>query len=269
MDLFTTSFITKQKLVNNSFAVTGRNYANNFVASNVAATHIFDQYLFREDAIYTSSVPSCTYEEPTFFSNFLRFSALSHSNLTIAFPDNHNHKLDIFGFFITVQLAFKVNHSVILARPNDLAFFCYYNKAFASGGSGISYSFDVNKQLICATKQSRLDYQRKFDSRRQGTFVTNGSQRAVSFFNMVFSKNNNASTSKIKSKTFFLKSFVRPRPFAELSLKMTIVRGFSHKSKSSLSLYFIKRLKKGAYLQLVYLSRLLFSPKVFDFAVRC
>jgi len=203
MDLFTTSFITKQKLVNNSFAVTGRNYANNFVASNTAATYIFDQYLFREDLIYTSSVPSCLYEEPTLFSNFLRLSALSHVNCNNSFPDKH--KLDTFAFFLTVQLAFKVNHSAILARPNDLAFFCYYNKAFASSGSGINYSFDVNKQLICATKQSRLDYQRKFDSRRQGTFVTNGSQRAVSLFNMVFFKNNNAFTSKKKVQNFFSK----------------------------------------------------------------
>jgi DNA-directed RNA polymerase beta subunit len=243
MDLFTTSFITKQKLANNSFAVTGRNYANNFVVSNVAATHIFDQYLFREDAIYTSSVPSCTYEEPTFFSNFLRLSALSHANLTIAFPDNH--KLDIFGFFITVQLAFKVNHSVILARPNDLAFFCYYNKAFASGGSGISYSFDVNKQLICATKQSRLDYQRKFDSRRQGTFVTNGSQRAVSFFNMVFSKNNNASTSKKKVQNFFSKKLRSTKAIRGAVLENDYRKRFqSQKQKQSFIILYKKTQKR-------------------------
>jgi hypothetical protein len=202
MDLFTTSFLTKQKQVNKSFAVTRCNYENKFVVSNTAATYIFDQYIFREDLIYTSSVPSCTYEEPTLFFDFLRLSALSHVNCNAYFPDSQ--KLDIFAFFITVQLAFKVNHSAILARPNDLTFFCYYNKAFARG-SRINYSFDVSKQLICATKQSRLDYQRKFDSRRQGTFVTNGSQRAVSFFNRVFFKNNNTFTSKKKVQNFFSK----------------------------------------------------------------
>lgn len=243
MDQFTTSFITKQKLVNNSLAVTGRNYANNFVASNTAATYIFDQYLFREDLIYTSSVPSCTYEEPTFFSNILRLSALSHVNCNTFFPDKH--KLDIFAFYITVQLAFKVNHSVILARPNDLAFFCYYNKAFSGVGSVINYSFDLNKQLISATKQSRLDYQRKFDSRRQGTFVTNGSQRAVSLFNRVFFKNNSSFTSKKKVQTFFSKKLRSTKAIREAALENDYRKRFqSQKQKQSFIMLYKKTQKR-------------------------
>ena len=243
MDQFTTSFITKQKLVNNSLAVTGRNYANNFVASNTAATYIFDQYLFREDLIYTSSVPSCTYEEPTFFSNILRLSALSHVNCNTFFPDKH--KLDIFALYITVQLAFKVNHSVILARPNDLAFFCYYNKAFSGVGSVINYSFDLNKQLISATKQSRLDYQRKFDSRRQGTFVTNGSQRAVSLFNRVFFKNNSSFTSKKKVQTFFSKKLRSTKAIRGAVLENDYCKRFqSQKQKQSFIMLYKKTQKR-------------------------
>jgi hypothetical protein len=241
MNLFTTSFITKQKQTNKSFAVTRRNHESKFVASNTAATHIFDQYLFREDLIYTSSVPSCSYEEPTIFASFFRLSALSHLNCNGNFPARH--KLDIFSFFITVQLAFKVNHSAILARPNDLAFFCYYNKAFAIS-SRINYSFDVSKQFICATKQSRLDYKRKFDSRRQGTFITNGSQSGVSFFNRVFCKNNNSFTSKKKVQKFFSKKLRSTKAIRGAVLENDYRKRFQSQKQKQTFITLYKKMQK-------------------------
>jgi len=237
MNSLTTSFFTKQKQLKHSVANSNK---NKFVVSNSAATYIFDQYVFAEDTLYKASPSVCESENSKLYAIFLQLSPLyivkAGSSLT------PSAKLDTFVFYMALQLGFKVNHSMVTGRPNDLAFFCYYSKAFRNNFH-ISYFFDVSKQINCATKQSRLDYQRKFASRRQGTFIRNGSQSGVSLFNRIFSKNDSSFIApKKKVKKLFAKKLRSTKAIRGAALEDEYTKRFQSQEQK---ISFIKLYKKA------------------------
>ena len=237
MNSTTTSFFIKQKQFKYSVAKTNK---SEFVLFNSTATYIFDQYLFTEKALYNTSLSVYESQDPQVYATFLHLSSLStvYSGHSIM----PSVKLDIFAFYITLQLAFKVNYSLITGRPNDLAFFCYYNKAFRNNFY-ISSSFDVSKQTICATKHSRFDYQRKFESRKQGTFIRNGSQNGVSLFNRIFCKNNSYFiATKKKVQNFFSKKLRSTKAIRGAVLEDKYSKRFQSQEQK---LSFIKFYKKA------------------------
>jgi len=190
------SFFNKQKSPHKLAKETNAETKNNPVSC------IFSQYLFIENILYKKiGVP--TNKDYNIYSSFIHFSSI---NNPIYYKEPFAAiKIDSFAFYMAIQLAFKVKHTSIISRPNDLSFFCYYNKAFIDNFSVVKQN-SASKNTFTINKYSRLDYQRKLQTRIQTNFIFNGVRAGCSFFNRIFSKNNthiissNNKTSKLFSK---------------------------------------------------------------------
>lgn len=194
MNTILISFFNKQK------SLPKLNKKTNTETKNNAISCIFSQYLFIENILYKEISVSVN-KDYNIYSSFIHFSSINNSIyykkpfVTI--------KIDSFAFYIAIQLAFKVKHAPIISRPNDLSFFCYYNKAFIDDFSIGKQDFTQKSNSI-TNKYSRLDYQRKLQTRTQTNFISNGVQAGCSFFNIIFCKNNThiVSSNNMTSKFF-------------------------------------------------------------------
>jgi len=242
MNPILTSFFNKQK--NQSYSSRSNKKKvtkNKFIIRNTSATYIFSQYLHIENILYRkASLPS--YKDYNIYSSFIELSGVD--TLNYHEKTDNKAKVDIFGFYRAIQLAFKMTHCLIKIRPNEVAFFYYYNKAFINNFYIIKNISDNN---LVANNYTRFDYQRKLQIRTQSNFVFNGSQVGFSFFNKVFSQNNTPFISrKKKVAKIFSKKLRSTKVIRSATLEDNYTKRFNSRRQftSFLKLYKGRRFRK-------------------------
>lgn len=187
---------------------------------------IFSQYLFVEDTLQKSNLQTFN-KEQNIYSSFVQYSSLT--NCTKPPIQFNSIKLDIFAYYLSIQLAFKVTHNIINSRPNNLAFFCYYNNAFSN-------NFAIIKSLsIANNKYTRIHYQRNLQSIRQSTFLRNGTQSSLGFFNNLFIKNNtDVIILKKRNANLFVSKFRSTKTLRSVVLKKNVTKRFKSLLKAKL-----------------------------------
>ena len=209
------SFFTKQKQTKHLFTQYKKTDHVN---------QIFSQYLFVEDVLRKSNVQSVNSEQ-NIYSAYMQYSSLTNYEKC---PTKFNTtKLDAFSYYLSIQLAFNVTYMPINSRPNDLSFFCYYNNAFGN-------NFAILKSIhIVNNKYTRLNYQRNLQSIRQSTFLRNGTQNSLAFFNNLFIKNNTDVISlKKRNVNLFTKKFRSTKTLRSIVLKKNIKKSITKRFKS-------------------------------------
>lgn len=179
---------------------------------------IFSQYLFVENILQKSQAQSI-HSEQNIYSVYIQNSSLT--NCVKCANKLDAIKLDMFSYYLSIQLAFNVIYNVINSRPNDLTFFCYYNNAFVNNFA------TLNSINIINNKDTRLNYQRNLQSIGQGTFLINGIQNSLVVFNNLFSKNNTDVISlKKRNVNLFAKKFRSTKTIRSVILKKSITKRF-------------------------------------------
>jgi hypothetical protein len=244
MNPILTSFFNKQKNQSHFSKSSKKKVTKNkFIIRNTSATYIFSQYLHIENILYRkTSLPSD--KDYNIYSSFIELSSVD--TLNYHEKTENKAKVDIFGFYRAIQLAFKTTHCLIKIRPNEVAFFYYYNKAFINNFSIIKNISD-NKNNLVANNYTRFDYQRKLQIRTQSNFVFNGSQVGFSFFNRVFSQNNTPFISlKKKIAKFFSKKLRSTKVIRSATLEDNYTKRFNSRRQLSsfLKLYKGRRFRQ-------------------------
>ncbi len=224
------SFFTKQKQTKHLFVQYKKTDHVN---------QILSQYLFVENILQKSQAQFINSEQ-TIYSVYIQNSSLT--NCIKCVTKFYSIKLDVFSYYLSIQLAFNVIYSAINSKPNDLTFFCYYNSAFVN-------NFATLKSInIVNNKSTRLNYQHNLQSIKQSTFLINGIQNSLAVFNNVFSKNNTDIVSlKKRHGNLFAKKFRSTKTIRNIILKTSITKRFNSQleAKPFLKLYNIMYTRRG------------------------
>jgi len=244
------SFFNKQK--NQVYSIKLNKKINNNVKENSygnTTTYIFSQYLFIE-SVLNKEIEVPMNNDYNLYSSFIQFSS---TNYPIYSEKNSvGVKIDSFAFYMAIQLTFKVTHTVISTRPNDLTFFCYYNKAFIHNFSIGKVAY--NNNILITNKYKRLDYQQKYQNRIRTNFIGYGNDTTSSFFNTIFYKNNTPQVN-IKNRTH--KLFFKKLRSTKAIRKATLGDDYNKRFKSNTQITSFIKLYVNSQIR----KRSIFKPK--------
>jgi hypothetical protein len=152
-------------------------------------------------------------------------------------------KLDIFSYYLGLNLAFKGTTNSLKTQPNDLSFFYYYNQAFACNFG------TLNSLELINNKYTRFSYARNRQMILQSRFRNNGMQQAIIFFNNLFIRNNDLKGSS-KTNNLFNKKLRSQKRFRSVALSFNSTHRFksSAETKSFFKIYNVINFQRNSYI---------------------